>query len=54
MPLKNEYIIENDVDEIEEQQFTKQMKSASLRNSQLPDNYEIEEEPMSPSERVSN
>lgn len=54
MPLKNEYIIENDVDEIEEQQFTKQMRSASLRNSQLPDNYEIEEEPMSPSERVSN
>lgn len=40
---EKQYIIENDVDEIDQVQFKKPMKTAVLRNGQLPDNYEIEE-----------
>lgn len=55
MPLReNNYIIENDVDEIENEKVTKQMRTASLRNNQLPDNYEIEEDPVPKSEQVAN
>ena len=38
------YVIENDVDEMENLEFKKKMKTATLRNNQLPDNYETEED----------
>lgn len=40
---EKQYIIENDVDEIDQIQFEKPMKTAVMRGGQLPDNYEIEE-----------
>lgn len=55
MPLKeNNYIIDNDVEETENEKVTKQMRTASLRNSQLPDNYEIEDEPLPKNKQVAN
>lgn len=42
---EKQFIIENDVDEIDNLRMEKPMKSAVMRNGQLPDNYEIEEEP---------
>lgn len=47
------YVIENDVDEMENLEFKKKMKTATLRNNQLPDNYEIEEEAPNPIEQVN-
>ena len=43
---EKQYIIENDVDEIDQVKMTKPMKSAVMRNGQLPENYEIEEDPV--------
>lgn len=40
---EKQYIIENDVDEIDQIQFEKPMRTAVMRGGQLPDNYEIEE-----------
>lgn len=42
---EKQYIIETDVDESNNVQMKKPMKSAVMRNGQLPDNYELEEEP---------
>ena len=43
---EKQYIIETDVDESNNVQMKKPMKSAVMRNGQLPDNYELEEEPV--------
>lgn len=42
---KNNYIIENDVEESNNPSFEKDMKMASRNNQGLPEGYEIEEEP---------
>lgn len=50
---EKQFIIENDVDEIDQVQMTKPMKSAVMRNGQLPDNYKVEEE-ITPLESVQD
>lgn len=50
---KETFIIENDVDDMDKVQFEKKMKTAVLRNNQLPDNYEIEEDTPSVAEQVN-
>jgi len=51
---EQQYIIENDVDEIDKVQMTKPMKSAVIRNGQLPDNYEIQEDPLPMNESIQD
>ena len=50
---KETFVIENDVDDMDKVQFEKKMKTAVLRNNQLPDNYEIEEDAPSVAEQVN-
>lgn len=51
---EKQYIIENDVDEIDNVKMEKPMKSAVIRNGQLPDNYEIEDEPVPKTEAIQD
>lgn len=50
----NQYIIENDVEETDKPIYKKELKSASMRNSAIPENYEIEEDKPSRIEEVQN
>lgn len=51
---EKKYIIENDVDEIDQVKMTKPMKSAVMRNGQLPENYEIEDEPVPMTQNIQD
>lgn len=51
---EKQYIIENDVDEIDQVKMTKPMKSAVMRNGQLPENYEIEDEPVPMTQNIQD
>lgn len=50
---KENYIIDNDIEDMDTPKMEKKMKRASVRNSQLPDNYEIEEDAPNISERIN-
>lgn len=41
---KNSYIIDNDIEDIENPEFQKEMKTAANLNDKLPDGFEIEED----------
>lgn len=51
---EKQYIIETDVDESDNVQMKKPMKSAVMRNGQLPDNYELEEDPVPMTQSVQD
>lgn len=51
---KQTYVIENDVDEMDIPKVEKKMKTATLKNGQLPDNYEIQEDDFNKAEQISN
>lgn len=50
---KQTYVIDNDVDEMDIPKMEKKMKTVSVSNGQLPDNYEIEEETPNKSEQIN-